>query len=125
MILRKREIMKLTLCILSVFLCRSLLAAEPIKLHPDNPHYFLFRGKPAILIGSTEHYGAVLNLDMLELFMIVRPTGGSPVLFNSCNTGEPPVILYCGTCLPGFSNCTFTLSLGSSFPAFEPHAGRR
>lgn len=38
-------------------------AAEPIRLHPDNPHYFLFRGKPAALIGSTEHYGAVLNLD--------------------------------------------------------------
>lgn len=35
----------------------------PISLHPDNPHYFLFRGKPAILIGSTEHYGAVMNLD--------------------------------------------------------------
>src|SRR5437764_13358543 len=35
----------------------------PIALHPQNPHYFLFRGKPAILIGSTEHYGAVLNLE--------------------------------------------------------------
>ena len=35
----------------------------PISLHPENPHYFLFRGKPTILIGSTEHYGAVLNLD--------------------------------------------------------------
>ncbi len=35
----------------------------PLGLHPDNPHYFLFRGKPAILIGSTEHYGAVMNLD--------------------------------------------------------------
>jgi hypothetical protein len=35
----------------------------PLILHPDNPHYFLFRGKPAILIGSTEHYGAVMNLD--------------------------------------------------------------
>lgn len=35
----------------------------PLRLHPDNPHYFLFRGKPAILIGSTEHYGAVMNLD--------------------------------------------------------------
>ncbi|HLO60299.1 MAG TPA: hypothetical protein VK179_16225 [Bacteroidales bacterium] len=35
----------------------------PLKLHPDNPHYFLFRGKPTVLIGSTEHYGAVLNLD--------------------------------------------------------------
>lgn len=35
----------------------------PISLHPQNPHYFLFRGKPAVLIGSTEHYGAVMNLD--------------------------------------------------------------
>lgn len=35
----------------------------PISLHPQNPHYFLFRGKPTILITSGEHYGAVLNLD--------------------------------------------------------------
>ncbi len=35
----------------------------PIALHPDNPHYFIFRGKPTILITSAEHYGAVLNLD--------------------------------------------------------------
>src|SRR5947208_3574989 len=37
--------------------------AEPLALHPDNPHYFLFRGKPAVLVTSGEHYGAVLNLD--------------------------------------------------------------
>jgi hypothetical protein len=50
---------------LAVAICLALpaFAADPIRLHPDNPHYFLFRGKPAILIGSTEHYGAVLNLD--------------------------------------------------------------
>lgn len=36
---------------------------SPISLHPDNPHYLLWRGKPTVLIGSTEHYGAVLNLD--------------------------------------------------------------
>lgn len=35
----------------------------PIALHPDNPHYFLWRGKPTILITSGEHYGALLNLD--------------------------------------------------------------
>lgn len=34
---------------------------EPIKLHPENGHYFLWRGKPTILITSAEHYGAVLN----------------------------------------------------------------
>jgi len=38
-------------------------ATKPIALHPVNPHYFLFRGKPTVLITSGEHYGAVLNLD--------------------------------------------------------------
>lgn len=38
-------------------------ALQPLSLHPANPHYFVFRGKPAILITSGEHYGAVLNLD--------------------------------------------------------------
>jgi len=42
-------------------LCSSTSAVEPLSLHPDNPHYFLFRGKPTILITSAEHYGAVLN----------------------------------------------------------------
>ena len=50
-------------CIAGVLLCPALQAAEPIRLHPDNPHYFLFRGKPTVLVTSAEHYGAVLNLD--------------------------------------------------------------
>jgi hypothetical protein len=37
--------------------------SDPICLHPENPHYFLFRGQPAVLITSAEHYGAVINLD--------------------------------------------------------------
>jgi hypothetical protein len=53
--------------ILIVLGCMALFGCNkknaPISLHPDNPHYFLFRGKPTVLIGSTEHYGAVLNLD--------------------------------------------------------------
>jgi hypothetical protein len=39
-----------------------VLAATPVRLHPLNPHYFLYDGKPAVLIGSGEHYSAVLNL---------------------------------------------------------------
>jgi hypothetical protein len=35
--------------------------SDPIALHPENPHYFLWRGRPTILITSGEHYGAVLN----------------------------------------------------------------
>ena len=38
-------------------------AEEPLRLHPDNPHYFLFRGQPTVIITSAEHYGSVLNLD--------------------------------------------------------------
>ena len=34
---------------------------KPIQLHPENPHYFLWRGKSTVLITSTEHYGGVLN----------------------------------------------------------------
>ena len=49
-----------------LFPCRRLTRKSPrapLALHPDNPHYFLFRGKPTVLITSGEHYGAVLNLD--------------------------------------------------------------
>jgi hypothetical protein len=36
---------------------------EVLQLDPQNPHYFLYRGKSAMLIGSGEHYGSVVNLD--------------------------------------------------------------
>ena len=39
------------------------VAAQPISLHPQNPHYFEYKGKPTVLITSAEHYGAVLNAD--------------------------------------------------------------
>ena len=37
--------------------------SQPVRLHPDNPRYFLFEGKPTVLITSGEHYGALLNRD--------------------------------------------------------------
>jgi hypothetical protein len=43
---------------------QAKLNTPPIRLHPANPHYFLFRGKPTVLITSGEHYGAVLNADV-------------------------------------------------------------
>ena len=39
------------------------IASTVLSLHPDNPHYFLWRGRPTVLVTSGEHYGAVLNLD--------------------------------------------------------------
>ena len=37
--------------------------ARPLSLLPENPHYFLFGGRPTVLVTSGEHYGAVLNAD--------------------------------------------------------------
>lgn len=58
---------------IQVFLCSllacmalppaSLLAAPAVALHPENPHYFEFRGRPIVLVGSSEHYGALIHLD--------------------------------------------------------------
>ena len=42
---------------------RSAALAQAIRLHPANPHYFQFRGRPTLLVTSGEHYGAVLNPD--------------------------------------------------------------
>jgi hypothetical protein len=46
-----------------VLIATGVAAGPPIALHPDNPHYFRYRGRPTVLIGSGEHYGAVLNPD--------------------------------------------------------------
>ncbi len=53
-------------CVLLSGLCLSIAQAareDPIRLHPENGHYFLWRGEPTVLITSGEHYGAVLNRD--------------------------------------------------------------
>jgi hypothetical protein len=41
----------------------SAQGSKPIALHPNNPHYFIFRGVPTVLITSGEHYGAAINPD--------------------------------------------------------------
>jgi hypothetical protein len=52
------------LLLFGVLSCRESKKQQThLSLHPQNPHYFLYKGKPLILIGSTEHYGAVMNLD--------------------------------------------------------------
>ncbi|UCE47234.1 MAG: hypothetical protein JSW47_16720, partial [Phycisphaerales bacterium] len=61
----RREIQgMLTVYLALLNLAGAVAAAETypaIQLHPENPHYFLWRGKPTVLITSGEHYGAVLN----------------------------------------------------------------
>jgi hypothetical protein len=41
----------------------SCSSGGAIKKHPDNPHYFMYKGKPLVLITTDQHYGAVINLD--------------------------------------------------------------
>ncbi|MBK9391258.1 MAG: cellulase family glycosylhydrolase [Bacteroidetes bacterium] len=53
----------LLLIVTLIVSCTSAELPKPISVHPQNPHYFLFREKPVVFIGSTEHYGAVMNLD--------------------------------------------------------------
>jgi hypothetical protein len=35
--------------------------APPLRIHPENPKLFEFRGRPLVLVTATEHYGAVMN----------------------------------------------------------------
>jgi hypothetical protein len=56
-------IMKRLFHSIALLLVSTFLAAQPISLHPDNHHYFLFRGKPLAIVSSGEHYGAVINPD--------------------------------------------------------------
>jgi len=47
---------------IGLLICGLAVAAAAIQPHPENPHYFVFKGKTVALITSAEHYGSVLNL---------------------------------------------------------------
>jgi lysophospholipase L1-like esterase len=49
--------------VLSTLPVRKLEAGEPLKVHPENPHVLMFRGKPQVLVTVAEHYGSVVNTD--------------------------------------------------------------
>ena len=52
---------KLAFSLLWLVLSLGLAFAEPIRVHPANPHYYLFNGEPTVLVTSAEHYGGVVN----------------------------------------------------------------
>ena len=54
--------MRLT-CLVSALCLAHGLLANPIGKHPANPHYFVYRGRPLVLITTDQHYGAVINRD--------------------------------------------------------------
>ena len=50
------------LALSGLLLLNALLAnTQTLQLSSRNPHYFLYKGKPTVLITSAEHYGAVIN----------------------------------------------------------------
>jgi hypothetical protein len=53
---------KTILLILGYFVSLGPLIGQAIQISPENRHYYLFEGKPTVLITSAEHYGAVINL---------------------------------------------------------------
>lgn len=55
----------------------EIVAQSPVSLHPENPHYFLFRGEPTLLISSAEHYGMVLNSQLnIEFYLNILEKEG-------------------------------------------------
>jgi hypothetical protein len=53
--------MRRALVVLLLASAAAAAQAQTLRLHPDNPHYYEYGGKPRVLITSAEHYGAVLN----------------------------------------------------------------
>ena len=47
--------------LISISFLSGVALGAPISIHPGNPHYYLYKGKPTVLITSAEHYGAVIN----------------------------------------------------------------
>ena len=51
----------LCLLVLTIGSVHAQQNEQPIRLDPENLHYFLYRGKAVALVSSAEHYGAVIN----------------------------------------------------------------
>ncbi len=58
-----KPIMKFIFAFLCAFSACFSSLAQTLALLPQNPHYFTYKGKSTVIVGSGEHYGAVMNLD--------------------------------------------------------------
>lgn len=80
----------------------------PIRVHPDNPKCFEFRGAPLVLLTATEHYGAVMNrpfryeryladmadkhLTLTRLFTLFRELQGPANPYSTCKPESPDYV---------------------------------
>jgi hypothetical protein len=55
--------MKKFTLIFTLFIIGFNAIAQPIALHPTNKRIFQYKGKPTLIIGSGEHYGAIMDVD--------------------------------------------------------------
>lgn len=54
----------LTAVIASIVPGLNPAVCQPVRVHPENPHYFEYKKKPAVFVTSAMHYAAVLNTAM-------------------------------------------------------------
>ena len=97
--------------------------SRPLTIHPENHHYFLWRDRPTVLIGSGEHYGVLVNLDFdyhryfdtlaAERMMLTRVFSGAYVepqgAFNIARNTLAPlpgrlVVPWARSDQPGYAN---------------------
>ena len=80
----------------------------PIRIHPENPRIFEFRGKPLMLLTATEHYGAVMNrpfryerylrdaaglgMTMTRLFVLFRELQSACNPYSTCKPESPDYV---------------------------------
>lgn len=62
-------------CLLVLFQCS--LRAQSLQLLPANPHYFKYKNRNIVLVGSGEHYGALMNtaFDLEAYFTTLKNDG--------------------------------------------------
>ena len=84
------------------------MLSGPIRIHPQNPKLFEFRGEPLVLLTATEHYGAVMNrpfrferylddaadkgITLTRLFTLFRELQTSINPYSTCKPESPDYV---------------------------------
>ena len=96
--------------------------SQPIRIHPENPKLFEFRGKPLVLLTATEHYGSVMNrpfdfekyladaaekkMTLSRLFVLFREFQDAINPYSTCKPESPDYISPFPRTGPGLANDT-------------------